>query len=471
MINESNNVARNKPILGMVSLVCLIIGNMIGIGLYVGSYYSLLSLKDARLVLLVWVIGGLHALCGAIAYGAVAKRLPVSGGEYTYLTHFVHPAIGFIAGWISIIAGFTAPIAGAALLFGEYLSRFLHVENGNQVRIYATAAVVLAATLHAFHLKVGAAFNNLIIGIKLTCFLVFLVIGIPFVMRSGFDGILVDPQAVTPVSISLADRLQEKATIYNMVVSLFYVSLAYTGFNASIYLAGEIDRDASTNKSRGFVSRSMWIACLVVMVFYLLLNYVFLYGLDAQTIAASGESFVAVVADNVGGSKLSLVIQVAIMLSAATSILAMMATGPMVYAQMAQDGHLPKLFQVSNEVPRVPILVQSALCCFLIWVTEIKEIVGYLGLTLTACGALAVSSIWFAKEATNPSLTRRVGMKATEFREPVRWYEHVATAIYVSGAIVFLVVAALSEREFTQFVLCAATFLTGLIVYVVAKRL
>ena len=79
--------------LGMLSLVCLIVGNMIGIGLYVGSFYSMLSLQDARLVLLVWFVGGLYALCGAIAYGAVAQRLPVSGGEYTYLSRCVHPAI------------------------------------------------------------------------------------------------------------------------------------------------------------------------------------------------------------------------------------------------------------------------------------------------------------------------------------------------------------------------------------------
>jgi len=444
--------------LGMLSLVCLIVGNMIGIGLYVGSFYSMLSLQDARLVLLVWFAGGLYALCGAIAYGAVARRLPVSGGEYTYLSRCVHPAIGFIAGWISIIAGFTAPIAGAALLFGEYLNRFLGEGYSDRVRIFATMAIIAAAALHLLHVKVGASFNNLVIGIKLVCFLVFLAIGIPFAMQSGYSGLLVDPTAPVPESLSFTNRIMDGNTVYNMIVSLFYVSLAYTGFNASIYLAGEIDREPNTQNGRSLVSRSMWMACLLVMIFYLLLNYVFLFGLDAQSIVDGGESYVALVANNIGGPSLSILIQITIILSAATSILAMMATGPMVYAQMAKDGYLPKWLRATNQVPRSPILIQATLCCVLVWISEIKDIVGYLGLTLTACGALAVSSIWFAKKAFQENL-------------PVRWYEHACTAIYVSGAVLFLVVAAFSQREFNQFLLCMASFAAGLFVFMLVKWL
>jgi APA family basic amino acid/polyamine antiporter len=444
--------------LGMLSLVCLIVGNMIGIGLYVGSFYSMLSLQDARLVLLVWFVGGLYALCGAIAYGAVAQRLPVSGGEYTYLSRCVHPAIGFIAGWISIIAGFTAPIAGAALLFGEYLNRFLGEGYSDRVRIFASLAIVAAAALHLLHVKVGAGFNNVVIGVKLVCFLVFLAIGVPFAMRSGYSGLLVDPTASVPESLSFANRLMDGKTVYNMIISLFYISLAYTGFNASIYLAGEIDREPNTKNGQSLVSRSMWMACLLVMIFYLLLNFVFLFGLDAQSIVDGGESYVALVANNIGGPSLSILIQITIILSAATSILAMMATGPMVYAQMAKDGYLPKWLEATNQVPRFPILIQSTLCCVLVWISEIKDIVGYLGLTLTACGALAVSSIWFAKNAFQENL-------------PVRWYEHACTAIYVSGAVLFLMVAAFSQREFNQFLLCMASFAAGLFIYVLVKWL
>lgn len=436
----------------------MIVGNMIGVGVYVGSYYSLLSLKDARLVLLVWLIGGMHAICGAIAYGAVASRLPVSGGEYSYLSRCVHPAIGFIAGWISIIAGFTAPIAASALLMGEYLvgadpAGTIASDDISRVRIIATASIVVAAALHAFHSKVGTTFNNIVIVIKLVCFSIFLVVGIPFVLKANNAGILTDPTSGFVDSSSIAARLQQPEILMSMIVSLFYVSLAYTGFNASIYLAGEVEKETDINHRQNFVSRSMWMACVLVMLLYLLLNFVFLYGLSPERIAQSGEGYVAVVAENIGGSVLSRLIRFAIILSAATSILAMMAAGPMVYAQMAADGRLPRFFQITNHVPRIAIFVQASLSCIVVWISDIEGIIKFLGLTLTACGALAVSSIWFAK-------------KNFMMEIPIRWYEHVATILYISGAVLFLVVA--SQREQNQFWLCIGAFATGALVYAAA---
>ena len=291
---------------------------MIGVGLYVGGYWSLVSLKDARLVLIVWLVGGLHAICGAIAYGAIANRLPVSGGEYTYLTRFVHPAVGFVAGWISIIAGFTAPIAGPALLIGEYLTGA--EATTYSVKIIATTAIVFAAILHSCHLKFGAWFNNVVIAVKLLCFAVFLFVGLPFVMRGTYTGLLVDANVPADVLPTLATRLLDRTTLLQMVVSLFYVSLAYTGFNASIYLAGEIEGPStSARNGRRLVSRSMLLASISVVILYLLLNYVFLYGMSPEKIAASGERYVAAVPENIGGNWLAYMIRIAIVLSAATT--------------------------------------------------------------------------------------------------------------------------------------------------------
>ncbi len=437
--------------MGLFSLVCLVVGNMIGVGVYVGSYYSLLSLKDARLVLLVWLIGGLHAICGAIAYGAIANRLPVSGGEYSYLTRCVHPAIGFVAGWISIIAGFTAPIAASALLVGEYAGGA--ESTTTSVKLIATASIVFVAILHGCHLRIGAWFNNAVIAVKFICFGVFLFVGLPYVLQGNNTGLLVDAASATSESASFGVRLMEPSTWIQMIVSLFYISLAYTGFNASIYLAGEIEGPNTNQKNgRKLVSRSMLMASVLVVLLYLLLNCVFLFGMSPERIAQSGKSYVAVVAQNIGGDWLSGMIRIAIILSAATSILAMMAIGPMVYAQMAEDGRLPKLFRISDQVPRTAIIVQGLLSIVVVWVSQIKDIVTYLGLTLTACGALAVSSVWIAR-------------RFMAEQSPVKWYEHGAALIYVGVAVLLLLVAGSLERERTQFYLCVGTFSLGLLIY------
>ena len=459
-LDNSPTSNSKAPLIGLFSLVCLVVGNMIGGGLYVGGFYSLVSLKDARLVLIVWLVGGVHAICGAIAYGAIANRLPVSGGEYSYLTRCVHPAIGFVAGWISIIAGFTAPIAVPALLIGKFLAGT--DASNHSVQLIATASIAFAAILHCFHLKIGAWFNNGVIAIKLFCLAVFLLVGLPFVMQGTYSGLLVDASSTNNESPSLAIRLMEPSTLLQMVVSLFYISLAYTGFNASIYLAGEIEGPNTTQKSGvKLVSRSMLIASVLVVVLYLLLNYVFLFGMSPERIAESGESYVAEVAQNIGGDWLSGMIRIAIVLSAATSILAMMAIGPMVYAQMAEDGRLPKFFRMSDQVPRTAIVVQGLLSIIVVWVSDIKDIVTYLGLTLTACGALAVASVWIAR-------------RFMAEQSPVKWYEHLAAMIYVGVAILLLLVAGSLERYRIQFYLCVGTFAVGLLIYgvtyLVARR-
>lgn len=441
-----------KTKLGFVSLACLVIGNMIGAAVYVNSFYSIQALGDAKLVLLVWLIGGVHAFCGALAYAAVASRLPISGGEYTFLSRCVHPGVGFVAGWISMVAGFTAPIAVAALLLGKYTLPFV-AELGFSPeliqRSIATVAIVISAILYGYDLKAGAHFNNLVIAIKLLCFAFFLAIGLPFILSQPYDGLYALPNQ--PVdSKNVFERLGEPSTQMAMVVQLFYVSLAYTGFNASIYLVGDLERDG--NRSKHFVSRSMWVSCLAVMCIYLMLNAVFLYGLPSSELVAAGEGFVPVVAKNIAGEWLATMMRLAIVLSAMTSVLAMLATGPMVYAQMARDGFLPRFVDSNGRDTRIPTLIQAVLSCLVVWISSIEAIISYLGLTLTACGALAVSSIWFAKRGfVEP--------------KPIRLYEHLATAIYVTGALVLLFAASQTELQRSRFYMCVGTFLTGALVY------
>ena len=107
--------------LGLTSAAALVVANMVGAGVFTTSGFALADLGRPEPVLLAWLAGGLLAMCGALSYGALARRIPESGGEYTFLSRTVHPLAGFLAGWVSLLVGFTVPIAVAALALQAYL--------------------------------------------------------------------------------------------------------------------------------------------------------------------------------------------------------------------------------------------------------------------------------------------------------------------------------------------------------------
>lgn len=196
-------------------------------------------------------------------------------------------------------------------------------------------------------------------------------------------------------------------------------------------------------------------ACLLVTVIYLVLNALFLACSTPQKIIAGGDYFVSDVAYDVGGEWLKRLMRVTIAISSATSVLAMTATGPRVYSQMARDRRLPQIFAAEVGVPRVALAVQAIATIAFVWMASVKNLIDYLGLTLTACGAVATCTLWIAYREMNAI-------------RPVRWWEHLGLGLYVAGAVVLLMVA-IQVRP-VQFWLCAATFALGIVVYVFSPK-
>lgn len=431
--------------LGLTTLVCLVIGNMIGAGVYISTTYALGALGDARLVLVAWAIGGLHALCGSIAYAALARRASLSGGEYTFLTEFVHPSVGFMAGWISIIAGFTAPIAAAALVFGEYALG--DTTATVSVRCVATVWIVLCAYFHCIDLRTGTRVNNWVVASKFFGFALFIIAAMIFVVwkdkAPGWKPALDKSFFV----MDYLGRLSEPDLFKTMLIQLFFISLAYTGFNASIYIAGDLP-------SARWVPLSMVLACAIVTAVYLVLNGLFLMGATREVILEGGDYFVSSVAKEIGGLPLQWVMRVTIALSSATSVLAMLATGPRVLTMMSRDGWLPRRLDES-PTPRVAILVQATASLLIVWFANLLDLISYLGLTLTLCGAFSTATLWFAFTEMNR-------------RERVRWWEHLGLSIYVAGAVALIVVAWWVKRE--QFWLTIGTFASGILMYLLSRK-
>ena len=109
--------------LGLVSVTSIVIANMIGAGIFTTSGLLMRDLKNPVVMLCLWAVAGVIALCGALCYGELGAAIPRAGGEYVYLSRLFSPVLGFLSGWVSFFAGFSAPIAASAIGFSEYLAR------------------------------------------------------------------------------------------------------------------------------------------------------------------------------------------------------------------------------------------------------------------------------------------------------------------------------------------------------------
>ena len=164
-----------KRRLGVTSAGALVVANMIGVGVFTTSGFALADLHRPEPVLLAWGVGGILAMCGAVSYGALARQIPESGGEYTLLSRTVHPLAGFLAGCVSLLAGFTAPIAAAA----HGLQAYLGPSFGLSVRPewIGTTAILAAGLMHGLRLRHGVVLQNVAVLLKLVGIAGFVALG------------------------------------------------------------------------------------------------------------------------------------------------------------------------------------------------------------------------------------------------------------------------------------------------------
>ncbi|MEM7475432.1 MAG: APC family permease [Planctomycetota bacterium] len=424
--------------MGLTTLSALVIANMVGAGIFTSTGFSMAALGNPGRVMFAWVVCGLWAVCGAIAYGGLVSRLPQSGGEYLFLSRFVHPAVGFIAGWISVIAGFTAPISVAALTAAVYLLPGQE-EGALPLKLAAAALIVVATICNVIGLTLGKAAQNLIVGLKLILLAITILWAFFFTSSELWVG-----TALTDRDPSWCPSgFGEWSTF---VASMSWIALSYTGFNAAIYVAGE------SKNSRTLVPRSMLLATLFVTGIYWLLNIVYVYAPPPESISLQPD-VAAIATEHIGGTSLSNLIRLVIILSMSSSVFAMLLAGPRVYQKMAEDGAMPQILKGKVGSPVQAIVFQAILSIIPLFLANLLELMQYLGLTLSACGALAVTSLWWVRA------------KLPEAK-PLRAYEIVALVIYLG--ITLLILAAAWKEQHTKFLWMAGTFALGLVVYGVA---
>ncbi|MDX1736403.1 MAG: amino acid permease, partial [Halioglobus sp.] len=422
--------------IGLTSLVALVIGNMLGAGVFTTSGFALGDLGSPAWVMLAWLLGGLLALCGALSYGALARLMPESGGEYLFLSRAVHPLAGFVAGWISLWAGFTAAIAFAAITFEAYLlpRELADVLPRNTL---ASAAILVAALAHGVRVRYGAVFQNSAVALKLALIAGFILFGLWSAGRGQWAGIDIWLHSEEP-----------PLALPAFAMTLMWISFSYSGFNASVYVAGEVAG------ARRMVPKAMLYGTAATTVVYLLLNFIFVFA-PAPEAVAQQEDVAAVAAQALGGDTLAGAMRGVIAIALFTSISAMIMAGPRVYAQMAADGMMPARLVFRGAVPRSAIALQAALAMLVVWLSDLRELLSYLGFTLGLSSAATVAALFVAARGHDGRDTRLPGYP---------W----APAVYVGCTLLFCALAATINPW--EMLAALLTIASALAVYAVLRR-
>ena len=348
--------------LGVPSLGAIVVANMIGAGVFTTSGFALADLGSPARVMAAWVVGGVIALLGALCYGALAARLRESGGEYLFLARSWHPALGFLAGWVSLWAGFTGAIALAAEAAQAYLAPWL--PEGLPPDVVGSVAIVAAGALHAAGVGPGSRVQNGIVALKLAALMALVALGAARLPEST---------AITPPPFDLG----------TFAVTLMWVSLSYSGWNAAVYVAGEA-RDPQRSLPRALLGGTA-----AVTLLYLALNAVFVHAAPLEQLAGQ-QDVAAVAAAALGGPRLEALVRGVLVLALLTSVSSMVMIGPRVYARMADDGLFPRAFAFEGDVPRAAIALQVALSVLVLWVSGLRDQLTNLGWILSLFTALAV---------------------------------------------------------------------------------
>jgi len=385
-IAEAPSLKTSPPrrTIGFVTACSIVIANIIGTGIFTSLGFQVAEIQSGFALLMLWIIGGIAALCGALCYGELSAALPRSGGEYHFLSQIYHPALGFMAGFVSATVGFAAPIALAAMAFGKYFVGVFGV--GSPVALSFVIVWVVAA-FHFGNLRIGSAFQNLSTLVKL------LLIGT--LITAGFFFPAKQPISFLPGSDNTMSIFSG-----SFAIALVFVMYSYSGWNAAAYITGEIKRPEKN------VPRSLLVGTGIVIVIYVLLNAIFLATTPTEEL--KGQLEVALVAGkHIFGSTGGAVAGAVICLGLVSSISSMTWIGPRVTMSMGEDHWLLRLLGRKNKhgVPANAIVLQLLVVNLLLLTRSFEDVVRYTQFSLLICSLLAVLGV-IVLRFRHPKLTR-----------------------------------------------------------------
>jgi len=424
------------PTVSVVVATAVVVADMVGVGVFTSLGFQVKDIPSGFSILTLWILGGIVALCGVFSYAELGAMFPRSSGEYNFLSRAFHPAFGFLAGWVSATVGFAAPVALAAMAFGEYCKAVLDV--GSPLAL-ALAVVWLVSLVQLAGVRHSANFQLASTILKVVLIVAFLVAG--FVLPA--------PQAV-----SFAPHAADLGYLTSapFAISLVFVMYSFSGWNAATYITGEI---TSPQQS---LPRSLLTGTLIVLVLYVALNAVFLIAAPIDRLA--GQLQVASIAGSyIFGDLGGRIVAGLICVGLVSSISAMMWIGPRVTMTMGEDIPALGLFARKSRrgAPAYAILFQLAVATLLLFTRSFEAVLDFIQFSLLFCSFFTVLGV-VKLRITRPDLPR-----------PYRAFGYPVTPLIFLLVTAFMMYYLVTRRPLES-ALGSLIMIVGLAIYAIFHR-
>jgi basic amino acid/polyamine antiporter, APA family len=388
---DSSVSARLAPRLGLFDATMVVMGGIVGSGIFINPYVVAREVHSVPLILGAWILGGIIALAGAFVYAELAARLPVVGGQYAYLREAYHPAVAFLYGWVLLLVIQTGGMAAVAVTFAHYFLELTHarVPGG----FVAAAALAVLAIVNCLGVRPGSTVQSALMVLKTLVILILVTAGVSHAFHSNSPAPQSPPCAAPD-------------TFLNFGAALVPVLFAYGGWQTASFLSGEM-RHPKRDLPRGLL-----FGVSGVILLYLSVNWVCVHTLGPAVLAASttpASAAMRVVWGQVG----AVVIALGVVLSTLGFLAQSILTAPRVYFAMAKDGLFFRAvarLHPRTHAPWVAILLQSAWAIVISLSGRYDQILSYVvSMDFLFFGLTAATLFVFRRRAARRASSRADG--------------------------------------------------------------
>jgi APA family basic amino acid/polyamine antiporter len=373
--------------LGPFDATMIVMGGIIGSGIFINPYIVARQLRSPSLILAAWGLGGVIALTGGFIWAELAARRPQLGGQYAYLREAYHPSVAFIYGWTLLLVTQTGGMAAVAVTFARYFLDVTHLEVADGT--IALLVLAFLTIINCLGVRAGSATQNVLMSLKIAAIAAIVVCGTIFAGR---------PHPVSP-----AEPLHSWNLLKAAGGALTPIAFCYGGWQTSSFMSAEL-RDPRRDLTRGLL-----VGVLGVVLLYLSMNFVYLgvlgsNGLQATTTPASTAMQLLF---GSGGAAFTAVV---IAISTLGFLSQGMLTAPRVYFAMAEDGlffHSVAYVSKRTQVPVVAIALQGLLAIIIALSGRYEQILNYVISSDFIFFALTASTLFIFRRRSRPE--ERVG--------------------------------------------------------------